>query len=187
MTASPLEASGPPDERYDGKAITSARVQLLLSAYVPFFAILAIRFQGTALKWVCVILAGIGVVHLIFVLVISPRLSAARPYLVSEVNDAGGEVAGFLPIYLLPFVAVPSPSVGDIVSYIIFAAIVAAIFIRSNLAQINPMLYLIGWRVASVRVNGSTRYLVCRHMPRSPTVIRCRSYAGLLIGSRRDT
>jgi hypothetical protein len=187
VTSSPLEASGPPDERYDGKVITSARVQLLLSAYAPLFVILAIRFQGTALKWVCGILAGVGVAHLIFVLAISPRLSAARSYPVSEVNDAGGEVAGFLPIYLLPFVAVPSPSVGDIVSYIIFAAVVAAIFIRSNLAQINPTLYLIGWRVASVQVNGSTRYLVCRRIPRSPTVIRCHSYAGLLIISRRDT
>jgi hypothetical protein len=176
-----LEAGGPPADHYDGKATIAARVQLLLSAYAPLFAILAIRFQGTTLKWVCGVLAGVGVAHLIVVLAIAPHLSAARPYPVADVDDVSGEVAGFLVAYLLPFVTIPSPSVDDIMGYIIFATVVAAIFIRSNLAQINPTLYLIGWRVASVQVNGCSRYLVCRRIPRAPTTIRCRSYAGLLI------
>jgi hypothetical protein len=156
-------------------------MQLLLSAYSPLFAILAVRFQGATLKWVCGVLAGVGLAHLIVVLAIAPRLSAARPYPVDEVEDASGEVAGFLATYLLPFVTVPSPSVDDVIGYLIFAAVVIAIFLRSNLAQVNPTLYVIGWRVVSIEVNGRSRYLVCRRMPRVPTTIQGCSFAGLLI------
>jgi hypothetical protein len=161
--------------------VIAARMQLLLSAYAPLFAILAVRFQGATLKWICGVLAGVGVAHLIVVLAVAPRLSAARPYPVDAVEDASGEVAGFLATYLLPFVTVPSPSVDDVIGYLIFAAVVIAIFLRSNLAQVNPTLYVIGWRVVSIEVNGRSRYLVCRHMPRVPTTIQGCGFAGLLI------
>ena len=181
MTEASFQATGPPADRDDGVGTTAARAQLLFSAYAPLFAILAVRFQGATLKWVCGLLGGLGIAHLIVVLAIAPRFSAPRPYPIGEVEDASSDAAGFLATYLLPFVTVPSPSLDDVIGYLIFAAVVCAIFVRSNLAQINPTLYVIGWRVASVEVHGHSRYLVCRRLPRAPATIQGCSFGGLLI------
>ena len=96
-------------------------------------------------------------------------------------KDASGEVVGYLATYLFPFVTVPSPSAGDLIGYGILALVVLAIFLRSELVQINPTLYLFGWRVASITVNESDRYLVCRHLPRAPTEITAVRVGGLLV------
>lgn len=181
MTESSFQATGPPADHKDGIGTTAVRAQLLLSAYAPLFVILAVRFQGATLKWVCGLLGVLGIVHLIFVLAIA-RFSSSRPYFVIEVKDASSDAAGFLTTYLLPFVTIPSPSVDDIIGYLIFATVVYAIFVRSNLAQINPTLYLIGWQVALIKTDqGGSYYLACRRLPQASVTIRAHSFGGLLI------
>jgi hypothetical protein len=124
------------------------------------------------------------VFHLLVVLLLGPHIASSRQYPVTDVRDASNEVAGFLATYLLPFVTVPSPSASDIAGYLIYALVVLAIFVRSNLAQVNPTLYLLGWRVVSITVNDHDHYLVCRRVPRAPTTVGGTSFAGLIIRER---
>jgi hypothetical protein len=184
VTTPEIEASGPPPDIRDGASIVATKAQLFLSAYAPLFAILAVRFEGNALRVTCGILAGLGFLHLAIALLVAPHLAASRPYPIAKVQDASGEVAGFLATYLLPFVTVPSPSATDIAGYMIFAVVVLAIFVRSNLAQINPTLYLLGFRVATITVHDQDHYLVCHRLPRPPTSIQGYGFAGLVI--RKD-
>jgi len=76
---------------------------------------------------------------------------------------------------------VPSPSAADLAGYRILAVVVAVIFTRSELARINPTLYLLGWRVASIETGEMRYYLVCRRLPRGGTRIDAVRVAGLLI------
>jgi hypothetical protein len=78
-------------------------------------------------------------------------------------------------------VAVPSPSAADLAGYAILAVVVLAIFVRSELARINPTLYLLGWRVASITTGDTSYYIVCRRLPRPPTGISAVRAGGLLI------
>jgi hypothetical protein len=114
------------------------------------------------------------------IFVVSGR-TAERAYPVASIDDASGEVAGYLATYLLPFVTVPSPSVDDLIGYCILAVVVTLIFIRSELARINPTLYLFGWRVVSINTGETVYYLVCRRLPRPPAGISAVRVAGLLI------
>jgi hypothetical protein len=173
--------SGPPAERIEGRALLAVRAQLFLSAYAPLFVILAFRFTGMTLKGVCGALATLGVTYLALLLMVAKRRGGSQPYTVEVVTDASGEVAGFLASYLLPFVTVPSPSSSDLIGYGIYALVALAIFLRSDLARINPTLYLLGRRVALVQVAGSDRYLICRHLPRVGAEIQAVRAAGLLI------
>lgn len=157
------------------------RAQLFLSSYAPLFVILAIRFHGVALTAVCATLAGYGVLYLMVVVWAVPALAQPRAYLVESVDDAAGEVAGYLATYVLPFVTVPSPSAADLAGYAIVAVVVAVIFTRSELARINPTLYLLGWRVARITAGTVSHYLVCRRLPRPGTSIDAVRVAGLLI------
>ena len=99
----------------------------------------------------------------------------------ASVQDASGEVAGYLATYLVPFVTVPSPSAADLAGYCILAVVVLAIFLRSELARINPTLYLLGWRVASITTGETGYYVVCRRVPRPATGISAVRVGGLLV------
>jgi hypothetical protein len=175
------EVAGPPVDQADDRSTLVVRGCLFLSSYAPLFAILAIRFQGAVLRGACVGLAVVGLGYLAVVLWVIPRVAQQRVYPVEEVNDASGEVAGYLATYLVPFVTVGSPSAADVIGYCILALVVLAIFIRSDLAQINPALYLLGRRVASITVGGRNYYLVCRRLPRPPRQIDAVRVAGLLV------
>ena len=177
--------AGPPANQEQDRGVFFVRSQLFLSSYVPLFTILAIRFNGTALKAVCAGLAGYGVLYLVVVVGVVPRRAQARDYPVASVDDAAGEVAGYLATYLLPFVAVPSPSAADLAGYCIVGVVIAVIFSRSELARINPTLYLLGWRVAVIDTGEARFYLVCRRLPRAGTRVEAVRAAGLLIRKER--
>jgi hypothetical protein len=175
------EVAGPPVDQADDRSTLVVRGFLFLSSYAPLFVILAIRFQVAALRGVCAGLAVVGLGYLAIVLWVIPRAAQQRVYPVEEVNDASGEVAGYLATYLVPFVTVTSPSAADVIGYCILALVVLVIFMRSDLAQINPALYLLGRRVASITAGGRSYYLVCRRLPWPPCRIDAVRVAGLLV------
>src|SRR5262249_9898715 len=83
------------------------------------------------------------------------RSVSGRSWRATRVEDRGAEVAGYLASYILPFVVVPEPNWRDLTGYAIFLVVAATIYVRSGLLQINPTLYLLGWRVFAVTLGGS--------------------------------
>lgn len=179
-------ADGPPADLSESLPLVG-RLLMCASSYGPMLVILGIRFDGLGLRLFCFVLAGIGLLYLAVALIVIPRTSQPRTYQVSALDDAGGEVAGYLASYLLPFVTVSSPSGRDLVGYAIYGVVIAAIFVRSNLSRINPTLYVLGYRVASVTIEGTgRRYLICRRLPRTPQAVDAVDVGALLVRTRRS-
>lgn len=142
------------------------RIRLFFSSYAPLFLILAIRFNVTLLEITCGVLAVAGAATLGFLLHALRGLNAT-PYKVTSVGDRGADVAGYLATYLLPFVMVPEPSARELVAYILFLVIVGVVYVRSNMTQVNPLLYLLGYRIAEITtIDGWNGYLVSRKPPK---------------------
>lgn len=123
------------------------RLRMFLSSYAPLFALLALRFDECFLVRACAGIAAVGALAGYSVL----RGVAGRspvPRRVSEVKDAGAEVAGYLATYLLPFVTVSDPSGRDIAAYLGFILVSGIIYVQSEMMQVNPLLYLLGFRVS---------------------------------------
>lgn len=174
MTAGPGKRSS-----RDDLAEIILRGRLLLSSYAPLGAILSARTTGEA-RYTFAALAIAGLLDASRLTWLAGRLSTV-PRSFAEVRDAGSEVAGYLATYLLPFLAAPHASVGDLVGYSIYAAVVIVITVRSNLGVVNPTIYLLGWRVALVRVHGGReRFLICRHIPPASAVVNVADFFGVL-------
>ena len=139
------------------------RPLLFLSSYAPLFGLLAIRFEQRWLWISCTVLAVLGVVSLRLLLRLDAR-SAPGPHTLASVRDAGVEAAGYLATYLLPFLTVATPTVRDVLAYVGFLLVAAVINLRSAVAQVNPLLYLLGYRVLSVTDDhGLHAYMITRH------------------------
>lgn len=69
-----------------------------------------------------------------------------------DIQDPSGAIAAYLATYLLPFMSLEIGTVRDVISIGVFFLVVLAIFLNSDLAAINPTLYVLGWRVVRARV-----------------------------------
>ncbi|MEU8082240.1 hypothetical protein AB0B57_01190 [Micromonospora sp. NPDC049101] len=135
------------------------RFLLFISSYSPLFALLAIRFDQLWLRLACIGLSVFGM----FAFWLIFKLDAGKSpgaYHVSSVGDAGSQAAGYLASYLLPFLTVSIPTPKDLAAYVLFLLVVAAVYIRTNLMQINPVLYLFGWQVFEVQDSQTFRGFV---------------------------
>jgi hypothetical protein len=135
---------------------------LFLSSYAPLFGLLAVRFEQRWLWIACVALAGLGVVSLLLLLRLDAR-SEPGPHVLASTADAGGEAAAYLASYLLPFLTVATPTPRDVIAYAGFLVVTAAINLRTSVAQVNPMLYLLGYRVLAVTdSHGLRSYMITK-------------------------
>lgn len=139
------------------------RTRLFLGSYVPLFALLAVRFTTAWLEIACGVIAAVGLFDMLWIVFGVTRRTAAEPVTVAAVEDAGPEVAGYLVSYLLPFLTVAQPSTRDVVAYLMFLIVAGLIYVRSDMAQINPTLYLLGRRVVRLRTDrGWVGYVIVR-------------------------
>jgi len=144
-------------------------IVLFLSSYVPLFGLASLRFDNALGHW-CM---GLGIVSFVLLLALwgSLRVRGQKRFQVTQVEDRGNDVAGYLVAYLLPFLPLGEPTARDIAAYILFIALVGIIYVRSELIHINPLLYVAGYRLLSVTVSlspGSTKQymLIARKLPR---------------------
>lgn len=161
---------------------------LFLCSFGPLFLILAIRFRDPWLEAICAagfivgVGGGIGIIW-------RYRGVSGRSWTATRTEDRGGEVAGYLASYILPFVVIPEPGWRDLVGYAIFLAVAATIYIRSGMLQINPTLYLLGWRVFAVTVGDDwSGFAISRRklVPGDSFEVRRVSDRVFLTGAERD-
>lgn len=160
---------------------------LFLSSYSPLFGLLAIRFVQPYLWIPCVSLAVLGVGSLWLLLHLDSR-SSPGAYALTSVQDAGVEAAAYLASYLLPFLTVPTPSARDVAAYVGFILVAATISVRSSVAQVNPLLYLFGYRVLAVTSDRGLRaYLITRRKVASGTVVQATRFGeDVLVDKSRE-
>lgn len=172
---------GPGEVRLRARtASTVLRARVLLSSYAALFLILFFRLDPPWARFVCLGLFLIGLGDGIRLTWLAPR-GFARPT-VSYVRDAGGEIAGYLATYLLPLLAAPDPTGGDLAAYGVYFALVGVVSLRSDLAHVNPTIYVLGWRVVTIRIEADDRerYLICRRAPSVGQCVQVSQLVGVL-------
>ena len=86
-----------------------------------------------------------------------------------DIQDQSGAIAAYLATFLLPFVGFELSTIQEVLGMLVFFLVVWAIFIQSDLAAINPTLYVFGFRIvrASVRSRGEIDPIVVVLVPRT--------------------
>ena len=84
---------------------------------------------------------------------------------------------------MLPLIGVTASGLGDWLSYVVYFAVAFLIFIRSDLALVNPTLYLYGWRVYGARVApaGPPSLVICRDRRQLEDAVMCVNLSGCFL------
>jgi hypothetical protein len=148
------------------------RARLFLGSYVLLFVLLAVRFQTTWLEIACGVIAAVGLLDMVRIVFSVSKRTAEDPIRLTEVIDAGPEVAGYMATYLLPFLTVTEPTTRDVIAYVIFLLVTGLVYVRSEMTQVNPTLYILGRRVLAVTTDGGwSGHVVVRSSVRAGDVI----------------
>lgn len=149
------------------------RSRLFLGSYALLFVLLALRFTAPWLELTCGALAFVGIADMVWIVYGVSARTAAEPVRLITVVDAGPEVAGYLATYLLPFLTVSEPTGRDVAAYALFLVLTGIVYVRSEMAQVNPTLYLLGRRVVHVATDGGWEgHIVVRSSARPGSVVR---------------
>lgn len=167
------------------------RFRLFLISYAPLWLMLAFRslqvhgrWHWSQRNWVAVGFLALAVVSYVDAhrLVNGARGTNPRTLYFDEIDDQGGNAAGYLATYLLPFLGLVPTGWGDWAAYAIYAGVAMIVFVRTDLTLVNPTLYLMGWRVVSAKA-----YLTSERTPEhqiwpAAVVVVCRNPAALVRG-----
>lgn len=129
---------------------------MFVSAYFPlaliFFALYLIAHRRIAI--LILVLGLLGVIGLRQYLAIARKLAPLR-IKVESVQRREIEVIRNILTYLLPFVAIAFNDWLRAASLGVFLLVVGALYVRSNLIHINPVLSLSGFRVYDIKIEGA--------------------------------
>lgn len=158
-----------------------ARLLLFASSYSPLLLLVGIRHDPGKGQLIWIGCAILGAAALVVVLLAARRV-IARDRLFTAIDDRGGDSAGYLATYLLPFLTVGDANARDITSYVIFILIVGTIYVRSSLLSINPLVYIFGRRIVSATVaDGTTILVICKAKPAQGVPVKVRSVVSGLV------
>lgn len=166
---------------------------LFVVSYAPLSLMLALRSLPESWEWggrpawgawVFGLLGAGGLLLGAAIVRGSQRKSGVRRHF-ATVRDEGGAVGGYLATYLLPLLAVTPANIGDWLAYGLYGVVAFVVFVRTDLALVNPTLYLFGWRVVSAApANGSEAVVVICKRPehlRADEGIRVVTLAGCFV------
>lgn len=133
---------------------------LFLSSYLPLFVLIGLRSIGRSglITASCGALIIAGAVGTFLFLRMAERMPEGS-YELMAVENRDGDVAAYAATYLLPFVTVFSGEWQDVLTLAAFIAFLGAIYVRSRLIYVNPLLALLGyhlWRTIPVTAGASS-------------------------------
>ena len=155
------------------------RIRLFFISYAPLWVMLTFRaappgrwhWDGhTSVAALFSLLAVWGFVDAVR-LIKGSRKIGSRRLIFGEISDQGGNAAGYLATYLLPFIGLIPTDWGDWAGYGVYFAVAGIVFIRTDLTFVNPTLYILRYRVVSGNayvpedrslVSGSPVVIICR-------------------------
>jgi hypothetical protein len=165
------------------RTLSVIRFRLFITSYAPLLAIFSARYAA-ANDWIFAILFAIMAAIAVFDgyrLISSVSNRAKRDASATDVRDQGAAVSGYLATYLLPFIADLPENWGDWLAYALYFVVALIVFVRSDMAMVNPTFYVLGRQIARATVDGRDVLLISRTALKSGDDIRVSGFFDVLV------
>lgn len=148
---------------------TTTKTSLVLSSLVPLEILMVIKLWPlpSVLPWLFGAGILLGILGTFWVVNRARNESPFEPR-IRSVEDAGSEVTGYLASFVLPLIAVQDASAQEWAAYLVFIFIYALVLANSQLLAVNPMLYLLGyriWKIEFVEADREPGFAIGRQRP----------------------
>ena len=157
---------------------TFSQFALFLSSYTPLFfvfALLGTFGDGWAIV-VNILVAVAGVIILSSVFYYAKLKLKDQKLEVATTQVRDGDVLAYVATYIVPFAAMNATNARDRWAIVLFVALIALLYVRSQLFYVNPLLALAGYRLFQVATEHDVSVVLIsrQHFIRSHTTISAR-------------
>ncbi len=145
-------------------ATTPARIVLFLSSYSPLFVILGLRnsFGNDDVSFAFYAIA-LGSIMFLFLYIRTNADVTPDSIKIKSVSSRDADVMSYIVSYLLPFLDISFKDIPNAISLGILIAVIAIIYIKSNMVYVNPILNLAGYHLFEVESeSGKVSALICK-------------------------
>ncbi|MFC5142041.1 hypothetical protein ACFPK1_27675 [Actinomycetospora rhizophila] len=162
---------------------TVSRARLFVVSYSALALMFAARFVSQEALVTAAVFAAIGAWGLVdgYRLVRGAKRRSKHWVEVENVSDAGQAVSGYLATYLLPFLGNLPGNGGDWVAVGLYFVVALMVYVKTDLALINPTLYLYGYRLAKASLDGQDAIVVSRHRIRSGDSVLVSNFLDVIV------
>jgi hypothetical protein len=166
-----------------GSPLVIARARLFVVSYAALWLIFASRF-GAAKRWeIAVAFGAVGVWGLVdcWRLLRGARKRSKSVLTVSELVSQGGSVSSYLATYLLPFLGNLPQGAGDWIAYLLYFAVALIVYVKSDLALINPTVYVFGWQIFHGKLGSKSGLIVSNAELANNDEVLVSEFAGVYV------
>lgn len=137
------------------------RLELGLAAFAPALGLLAFRVRESDLVWLFLAPAAAGVTVLLGG-AFAVAGGNAEAFQFDDIDDLSDEVLGHVGAYLLPVLVDTSGATEEVAISAVILALIVHIHVATGRVLVNPILYLLGYRVYRATASEKSFYLVAR-------------------------
>lgn len=133
-----------------------ARAVLFASSYAPLLILFAILESfGTGWpSWACGILGVASIIALSFVWWALRRQLAVDQARFEGARNRDADVMAYVVTYIVPFAAATDANQGTRIALVVFATMIAVLYVRSAVFYVHPLLLFVGLHVYEATRNG---------------------------------
>lgn len=138
-----------------------ARIELCLAAFAPAFGLMVWRAWGDlVLVSIFALPCALGLV--VFALFLrGTGTGNPEPYSLEDISDSSSDVLGHISAYLAAAIIDPTASTDQAVLSLVVFGLIFLIHVSAGLVHVNPLFYILGYRVYSaVGDQGRAYYLI---------------------------
>lgn len=163
---------------------------LFASSYLPLWIIFAVQLYTRQNVIGMYITLGFTILCFSGLLLFLRIVRGINPltFKIATLHRRDGEAMSYIVTYLLPFIALPSCKIGDLLSLGIFLVVLAVLYVNSDMIHINPVLNLLGWHVYEIEDEKGHIYtfLSKRRFMRNEEIDAVRIGEDLFVFTNRD-
>lgn len=161
------------------------RALLALSALAPISGVFGVSLYDTN-AWVSITLVGLSLIAALGALWLVKKNSGTNiiDLRIISVRDAGPEAAAYLTSFILPFLMASNLSASNWIALGLFTLIYLVVIMNTGAIAVNPVLYLMGyriWRVESDQKSLDEVIVVSKHRPRAGTYFKVSEGVGTYV------
>jgi len=163
------------------------RFVLFLSSYIPLWVIFALVtwHDRRSIAITFVVIAALSFAGaLVFLCAVQRFAGIEMP--VGVIRRKDGETMSYIASYIIPFAATPFDKPEQIAALGIFLVVLCAVYIRSAMIHINPLLSLLGYNLYEIEdADGNPYFLISRRGLRRGETVRVIDLANGIFVEKR--
>ena len=148
------------------------KIFLFLSSYIPLFIVLALKNYNHSYFITTMIITILVSISFLFYIIYKSSKMNGEYYEIKSIEDKSNQFLEYIIAYIFPFLGFNLECIVDIISLAIIFLMIGALYIRSDMIYMNPILNFMNYNLYKVKCDDKELMIITKKEIREGEKIR---------------